>query len=92
MQTFEQRLQAELDAGRIDRRSAFGRRVTRVLNSTNANRKARVLGRMEEHAIVHLGGDPNAELDWSQVKTADWKSIIDLLIKLLPLIMALFGM
>lgn len=87
--TFEQGLQAQLDSDDSLRQSAFGKRARRVLDLPLSNpRRKRVLARMEDHARVHIGYQGK---DWSTVKAVDWKSIIELLIKLLPIILALFG-
>ncbi len=80
---FEQRLQSELDNDLAFRRSAGGRRVANVLNM-NPRRKARVLARMEAHAVAHLGKTP---ADWKRVSAIDLKGILELLAKILPLLL-----
>ena len=88
--TFEQGLQAQLDADPTFAKSATGRRMARVLAlPANNQRRAKILKRMESHAEAHMGKPVS---DWSKVGAFDWKSILDLLAKILPLILALFGM
>ena len=88
--TFEQGLQSQLDADDTLRRSAFGRRAARVLALPPSNlRRAKVLARMESHATAHIG-KPVA--DWNKVGATDWTKIIELLVKILPLILSLFGL
>ena len=88
--TFEQGLQAQLDSGAIDPKSAFGRRVKRVLNCPFPARKDRVLERMESHARVHLGYSADKKVNWAGA-SIDWKSLLELFMQLLPLLLALFG-
>lgn len=87
---FEQALQSKLDDGVIDRQSAFGRRVSRVLKSSGP-RKERALARMESHSRTHLGLSATESVNWG-AKTIDWQSIFTLLMKIMPLILALFGL
>lgn len=87
---FENVLAGQLAADPDLRKSAFGRRVSRVLALPKSNlRRAKVLARMESHAIAHLGKTPS---DWSRVSAPDWQGIFALLMKILPLILALFGL
>lgn len=86
---YEEGLQAQLDADPQMRKSAFGRRAARVMNCKNASRKAKALARMEAHSRAHVGFQGS---DWSKVSAPDWKSIIQMLMSLMPLILALFGL
>lgn len=81
--TFEGRITAQLE-DKAFRNSATGKRLKKVL-AMPTKRKERILARMERHALAHLGKDSVA--DWSKVGALDWKTIIQLLIKLLPLLL-----
>lgn len=87
MATFEQGLQAQLDADASLRKSAFGKRARNVLEMpANSPRRRRILARMERHARVQLGKSEDANVNWAAA-SIDWKMIIELLIKLLPLLL-----
>ena len=88
--TYEAGLQAQLDNGTLDPKSATGKRVRRVLSCNNVNRKNRALARMEAHSRVHMGISADKPVNWT-AGTIDWPSILKMLMTLLPLILALFG-
>lgn len=74
----------------VDPNTPFGRRVKKILALPKSDkRRGRVLARMEKHTRVHLG--LTGPVNWNAA-SIDWQTIIDLLIKLLPLIIALFGL
>lgn len=90
MQTFEEALQTKLDSDPALRRSANGKRIQKLLDlPPNNRRRLRAIDRMEEHARVHIGFKGS---DWGKVKAPDWASLFELFMKLLPLILALFGL
>ena len=88
---FETRLAAELAGNQTFAKSLTGRRATRILSLPDGNaRRKRALKRMEGDANTLLersGGD------WSKsaVGALDWAKVLELLVKLLPLILMLFG-
>lgn len=86
--TYEEGLQAQLDADPKFAKTANGRRIANVLAMDNKKRRGRILDRMERHSRVHTGFTGS---DWGKVKAVDWKSIFELLIKLLPLLLMLFA-
>lgn len=89
MATFEQGLQAQLDADASLRKSAFGKRAREVLSwPVGDKRRKRILARMERHARVQLGKSDDANVNWAEA-SVDWKTIIQILIKLLPLLLML---
>ena len=88
--TFEQGLQNQLSTDPDLRRTMFGKRMARVMNAPRG-RKERVLGRMEEHARVHAGLKATGAVDWG-AKAINWTDLMAFLAKILPLIMALFGL
>jgi hypothetical protein len=89
---FEDALRTQLDADPSVSRRA--KKLREVLDSRPSRRRTRVLERLERHAAAHLGRDVSEVDDWSpnKVGAVDWKKIIDLLIQILPLILALFGL
>jgi hypothetical protein len=46
---------------------------------------------MENRARRRLGYDATESVDWGS-SAIDWKTLLDLLVKILPLILALFGL
>lgn len=54
-------------------------------------RRQRALTYIEHRLRDQIGLSQDAVVDWS-TQAVDWTTIIDLLIKLLPLILALFGL
>lgn len=88
---FEAALQSRLDNDAALRKSITGKRIARILALPESNkRRARILARMEDHAAAQIGKAGQA-VDWGKVKAVDWTAIIDLLVKILPLLLALFG-
>ncbi len=88
---FEEALRGQLTDPKVAK-SATGRRIKRILNLDEDDpRRQRVLDRMEAHARVHMGVSHTQAVNWSS-KAIDWSTILDLFTKLLPLILALFGM
>ena len=81
MKTFEQALRENLEAQPTQRRRSA--RILEVLDSRPSRRRTRILERMEKHARAEAGFQGK---DWGAV---DWpsllKSILDILLKLLPL-------
>ena len=88
--SFEQALQAKLDTDPNFRRTLSGRRLMRVMNAP-VGRKERVLLRMEEHSRVHLGMKATGEVNWS-APAINWTDLLAFLVKILPIIMAMFGL
>ena len=64
------------------------RRIMRILNSPDSDRRDRQVTRMERHVRVHLDLSPTAAIDWSAINWAElFAVILELLKKLLPLIL-----
>ena len=77
-------LQAQLDINPNARLQA-------ILDDTNTRRKNRRLARMEAHSRAHNGITSDEDVDWMPTnKKIDWAGIIQLILKILPLILALF--
>jgi hypothetical protein len=88
---FEQRLSAQLATDPAFRKSTTGKRIARILALPESNkRRGRVLARMEDHAAAQIGRAGQA-VNWGSVKAVDWQSVLELLIKILPLLLSLFG-
>lgn len=88
--SYEAGLQAKLDDGTINPDSITGRRIQRVLKCKNENRKKRALNHMEERSRMRLGLTHDEAVDW-KAKSIDWQSIFAMLVKWIPIILALFG-
>ena len=88
MKTFETGLREAILAK--PKLTARERRILAVIDAPPSKRKERRLARMENHARAAMNIAPNkAEVDWGSF---DWSKILtmilELLIKLLPLILA----
>ena len=89
MKDFAANLSAQLEAK--PKLSMREQRIKSILDAPPSKRKDRRLARMENHARAAINADPKTgAIDWS---TIDWakllSTIIDILAKLLPLILAL---
>lgn len=93
LSTFEERLQSQIDTDATFRKSTTGKRIARILALPASNkRRGRVLERMEDHAAAHLGRSGIVKPNWNTVKAVDWQSVLELLAKILPLLLTLFGL
>lgn len=66
------------------------RKLMKIVNGKDSPRRTRQLAHMERHVRAHLELSPTAAIDWSSI---DWSkvlsTVLQLLIKLLPLLLAL---
>ncbi len=83
--SFAGALQGQL--AKLDRKTLSERRIERILNSPDSEKRDRQLSRMERHVRAHLDLHPTNAVDWGA--DIDWPSlletILDLLIAILPL-------
>ena len=67
-------------------------RLLRVLELPEGNpRRQRVLSHLETSAKAHLGHEHDDQVDWSAA-AIDWNGLLAFIMKIMPMILALFGL
>ena len=91
MSDFETHLRAALETAPAEKKRA--KKILQLLDTARPARKARILKRMEQRVRNEFGFSEAEPVDWKAAfELPAWlKTVLDILIKLLPFLLALFG-